>query len=70
MFEQFITQENVKNQRISIYISQLPPHDDLSQLTNMFGEYFYRKIELIRNDIDNTILLIHNRLNIVDQKLS
>ena len=32
---------------------QLPSHDDLSQLTNMFGEYFYRKIELIRNDIDN-----------------
>ena len=35
---------------------QLPPHDDLSQLTNMFGEYFYRKIELIRNDIDNTTI--------------
>ena len=32
---------------------QLPSHDDLSQLTNMFGEYFYHKIELIRNDIDN-----------------
>ena len=56
MFELFITQENVKNQGISIYISQLPPHDDLSQLTNMFGEYFYRKIELIRNDIDNTTI--------------
>ena len=35
---------------------QLPPHDDLSQLTNMFGEYFYRKIKLIRNDIDNTTI--------------
>ena len=35
---------------------QLPLYDDLSQLTNMFGEYFYRKIELIRNDIDNTTI--------------
>ncbi|XP_028399903.1 chromatin assembly factor 1 subunit B-like [Dendronephthya gigantea] len=32
---------------------QLPPHDDLCQLVNTFGEYFYRKIEIIRKDIDD-----------------
>lgn len=31
----------------------LPPHDDSCQLADEFGKYFCRKIELIKDDIDN-----------------
>ena len=31
---------------------QLPPHDDPCKLADDFGEFFCRKVDLIRNDID------------------
>ena len=31
----------------------LPPHTDLGQLANDFGEFFHRKIELFRTEIDD-----------------
>ena len=32
--------------------NQLPPHDDPCKLADDFGEFFCRKVDLIRNDID------------------
>ena len=32
--------------------NQLPPHDDSCKLADDFGEFFCRKVDLIRNDID------------------
>ena len=32
--------------------NQLPPHDDPCKLAYDFGEFFCRKVDLIRNDID------------------
>ena len=42
----------------------LPPHDDLGQLANRFNEYFFRKIELIRENVDSIHVdppLVHYR---------
>jgi hypothetical protein len=36
----------------------LPPHDDLGQLANRFNEYFFRKIELIRENVDSISMSI------------
>ena len=33
----------------------LPPHDDPLVLANQFGEYFCRKIELIKTQIDDIV---------------
>ena len=34
----------------------LPPHNDLGHLANTFNEYFYRKIELIRENVDRIVV--------------
>ena len=36
--------------------NSLPPHDDSRKLADEFGKYFCRKIELIRNDIENVVV--------------
>jgi hypothetical protein len=36
----------------------LPPHDDPLVLANQFGEYFCRKIELIKTEIDSIVVKI------------
>jgi hypothetical protein len=33
----------------------LPPYNDLGQLENRFNEYFFRKIELIRENVDRIV---------------
>lgn len=33
-----------------------PPHSDPEQLVNKFGEFFVRKIELIRAEVDDTVI--------------
>lgn len=34
----------------------IPPHERTHQLTNEFGECFYKKIEMIKADIDNIVV--------------
>lgn len=34
----------------------LPPHNNLGQLANRFNEYFFRKIELIRENVDSIVV--------------
>ncbi len=46
------------------HVDPLPPYDDLGQLANRFNEYFFRKIELIRENVDSIHVdppLVHYR---------